>query len=216
MTKRLLPADWDEAAIYIRKRLESHPYEIVQALRFTQLACDARMDGKFGPGSWAAYHGKQADVKPCFPVPIWQGKEPEISSHHADSNPYRPTHRGSDIVFKIDGKWVPLGATVPCLNVLAGQVIRVEERSNGWCVAVEHLDGRISQHRHLDKVLVEVGEFVEWGEELALFDQTQEFPHEHFELYERGVYVYERSVDARHFLEDAARIEIECHLAALP
>jgi len=196
----LKTTDFADAWAYIAKKCATSDEmraAVVTAVRMVQTDVGVTVDGKLGPGTATAVQAANSFKNWVFPLQApKRGATVGISSHHADSNPSRPTHRGADIMYKRDGRWhVPACAAV--LASFRGTVVRREERSNGWCLAIETADGHIYQHRHMAEPYVALGKVVMTGEKLGLLDQTQNPPHVHFELYARGVYDYNRSLDPR-------------------
>ncbi len=88
----------------------------------------------------------------------------------------------------------------PVRAYLGGQVSRVwRDDSYGLAVNVEHDDGVSSLYAHLSEVMVEEGQQVEAGEDIALSGQSGEAtgPHLHFELH-----IDERAIDPEPLLPE--------------
>lgn len=209
MPDKISPVNFDKAWEYIKAKADASlavRETLVASTKLLQWAAgdEVVVDGKFGPNTALAIAKRLAltDGACCHPLPIYNGVTPEVSSDHADStdnDDVRKKHRGVDIMYKIDGQWV-VPQEVPLLNIALGVVIRRELRSNGWCVAVEHINGQITQNRHLASPSVDLGERVLPGKILAYFDQSQKPPHCHFEWYARGGYDYSASMNPEHDL----------------
>jgi murein DD-endopeptidase MepM/ murein hydrolase activator NlpD len=90
------------------------------------------------------------------------------------------THKGVD--------WAcAVGTTVFASS--AGTVIQAAYSSSyGYNVVLSHPDGRMTRYAHCSKLLVQVGDYVEQGDTLALSGNTGDStgPHLHFELYIGG------------------------------
>jgi len=97
-------------------------------------------------------------------------------------------HDGTDFVCPVG---TPLVAAAPGTVVL----IRSRWLRGGLTVAVDHGQGVVSQYTHCSRVTVQLGQYVQRGEEVALsgvagYDLMQFFPlvppHIHFMVYVRG------------------------------
>lgn len=85
-------------------------------------------------------------------------------------------HKGIDFA-------VPTGTAV--MASCGGTVIRAGWGSGyGYCVYIEHPDGRVTRYGHLSKVLVKAGQSVSQGQKIALSGNTgiSTGPHLHFEI----------------------------------
>ena len=85
-------------------------------------------------------------------------------------------HKGIDFA-------VPVGTAV--MASCGGTVIRAGWGSGyGYCVYIQHPDGRVTRYGHLSKVLVKTGQSVKQGEKIALSGNTgvSTGPHLHFEI----------------------------------
>ena len=94
----------------------------------------------------------------------------------------RPTKGASTYHKGVD--WAtPVGTTV--LASSAGTVTRAGWGSGyGYCVYIQHPDGRSTRYGHLSKVLVKAGQTVSQGQKIALSGNTgvSTGPHLHFEI----------------------------------
>jgi len=82
---------------------------------------------------------------------------------------------------------VPTGTAV-CASS-GGQVIKAGWGSGyGYCVYIQHPDGKVTRYGHLSKVLVKAGQSVKQGEKIALSGNTgvSTGPHLHFEILVNG------------------------------
>lgn len=85
-------------------------------------------------------------------------------------------HKGIDFA-------VPTGTAV--MASCGGTVVRAGWGSGyGYCVYIEHPDGRVTRYGHLSKVLVKAGQSVSQGQKIALSGNTgvSTGPHLHFEI----------------------------------
>ncbi len=85
---------------------------------------------------------------------------------------------------------VPIGTAV-CASS-GGQVVRAGWGSGyGYCVYIQHSDGKMTRYGHLSKVLVKAGQTVKQGEKIALSGNTgvSSGPHLHFEILINGTQV---------------------------
>ncbi len=85
---------------------------------------------------------------------------------------------------------VPVGTAVMASS--AGVVTRAGWGSGyGYCVYIQHADGRSTRYGHLSKVLVSVGQSVSQGQRIALSGNTgvSTGPHLHFEILINGTQV---------------------------
>lgn len=101
----------------------------------------------------------------------------------------RPTRGASTFHKGVD--WAtPTGTAVWASN--SGTVIRAGWGSGyGYCVYIQHADGRVTRYGHLSKVLVSTGQSVKQGQKIALSGNTgvSSGPHVHFEILINGVQV---------------------------
>ncbi len=82
---------------------------------------------------------------------------------------------------------VPIGTAVSASS--GGQVIRAGWGSGyGYCVYIQHPDGKVTRYGHLSKILVKTGQTVKQGEKIALSGNTGKSsgPHLHFEILVNG------------------------------
>lgn len=89
-------------------------------------------------------------------------------------------HKGIDLA-------VPIGTAV--MASCGGKVIRAGWGSGyGYCVYIQHPDGRVTRYGHLSKVLVKSGQTVSQGEKIALSGNSgvSSGPHLHFEILING------------------------------
>lgn len=92
-------------------------------------------------------------------------------------------HKGVDFA-------VPTGTAV--MASCGGTVIKAGWGSGyGYCVYIQHPDGRVTRYGHLSKVLVKSGQSVKQGEKIALSGNTgvSTGPHLHFEILINGAQV---------------------------
>lgn len=85
---------------------------------------------------------------------------------------------------------VPLGT--PVYASCGGTVVRAGWSSSyGYCIYINHEDGRQTRYAHLSKILVSNGQTVKQGEKIALSGSTgvSSGPHLHFEILINGVRV---------------------------
>lgn len=84
----------------------------------------------------------------------------------------------------------PVGTAVKASS--AGTVVSAGWASGyGYCVKINHADGRQTRYAHLSKILVSVGQSVSQGEKIALSGNTGRStgPHVHFEILIGGTQV---------------------------
>ena len=80
----------------------------------------------------------------------------------------------------------------PMVSVLAGKVIAVDYNSSaGNFVKVEHQPGFVTVYCHCSKTLVNTGDYVKQGQQIALIGSTgvSTGPHLHFSVQKNGEYV---------------------------
>ena len=85
---------------------------------------------------------------------------------------------------------VPTGTAVWATS--GGTVVKAGWGSGyGYCVYIQHPDGKVSRYGHLSKVLVKAGQSVKQGEKIALSGNTgvSTGPHLHFEILVNGAQV---------------------------
>ncbi len=93
-------------------------------------------------------------------------------------------HNGLDIAAK---KGTPIYASS------AGRIIQSSDKKNGYgkCIIIEHSSGFRTLYGHCSELLVNVGDYVEAGQEIALVGSTGRStgPHLHFSIIIDGKYV---------------------------
>lgn len=123
-------------------------------------------------------------IPPTFLKPISGGR---LSSRFGKRK--APTRGASTFHKGID--WAtPVGTSVVASS--GGTVIRAGWGSGyGYCVYIEHPDGKVTRYGHLSKILVKNGQSVNQGEKIALSGNTgiSSGPHLHFEILVNGVQV---------------------------
>ena len=121
---------------------------------------------------------------PTFLKPISGGRlTSRFGKRKAPTKGASTYHKGVD--------WsIPVGTSVVASS--GGEVIRAGWGSGyGYCVYIEHPDGKVTRYGHLSKVLVKVGQTVNQGEKIALSGNTgiSTGPHLHFEILVNGAQV---------------------------
>lgn len=121
---------------------------------------------------------------PTFLKPISGGRlTSRFGKRKAPTRGASTYHKGVD--------WsIPVGTSVVASS--GGEVIRAGWGSGyGYCVYIEHPDGKVTRYGHLSKVLVKVGQSVNQGEKIALSGNTgiSTGPHLHFEILVNGTQV---------------------------
>lgn len=121
---------------------------------------------------------------PTFLKPISGGRlSSRFGKRNAPVKGASTYHKGVD--------WAtPVGTSVVASS--GGTVIRAGWGSGyGYCVYIEHPDGKVTRYGHLSKVLVKSGQEVRQGEKIALSGNTgvSSGPHLHFEILVNGVQV---------------------------
>lgn len=123
-------------------------------------------------------------VPPTYIKPISGGR---ISSYFGKRN--KPTAGASTYHQGVDWS-TPVGTSV--MASCGGTVSKAGWASGyGYCVFIEHEDGKQTRYGHLSKVLVKVGQKVRQGEKIALSGNTgvSTGPHLHFEIRVNGTAV---------------------------
>ncbi|MCD7805709.1 MAG: peptidoglycan DD-metalloendopeptidase family protein [Lachnospiraceae bacterium] len=117
-------------------------------------------------------------VPPTYIKPVYGGT---LSSGFGAR--WGTTHKGVD--------WaVPVGTTVYASS--GGTVTRAGWSSSyGYCIYIQHPDGKETRYAHLSRLLVSVGDTVVQGQSIALSGNTGNStgPHLHFEIRVNGVAV---------------------------
>ncbi len=121
---------------------------------------------------------------PTFLKPISGGRlTSRFGKRKAPTRGASTYHKGVD--------WsIPVGTSVVASS--GGEVIRAGWGSGyGYCVYIEHPDGKVTRYGHLSKVLVKTGQEVKQGEKIALSGNTgiSTGPHLHFEILVNGTQV---------------------------
>lgn len=121
---------------------------------------------------------------PTFLKPISGGRlSSKFGKRKAPVKGASTYHKGVD--------WAtPVGTSVVASS--GGTVVRAGWGSGyGYCVYIEHPDGKVTRYGHLSKVLVKTGQEVRQGEKIALSGNTgvSSGPHLHFEILVNGVQV---------------------------
>lgn len=121
---------------------------------------------------------------PSFIKPISGGRQSSgFGKRKAPKKGASTYHKGID--------WaVPTGTAV--WATCGGTVIKAGWGSGyGYCVYIQHPDGKVSRYGHLSKVLVKAGQSVKQGEKIALSGNTgvSTGPHLHFEILVNGAQV---------------------------
>ena len=123
-------------------------------------------------------------IPPTFLKPISGGRlSSRFGKRKAPTRGASTYHKGVD--------WAtPVGTSVVASS--GGTVIRAGWGSGyGYCVYIEHPDGKVTRYGHLSKILVKAGQTVNQGEKIALSGNTgiSSGPHLHFEILVNGVQV---------------------------
>ena len=121
---------------------------------------------------------------PTFLKPISGGRlTSRFGKRKAPTRGASTYHKGVD--------WsIPVGTSIVASS--GGTVIRAGWGSGyGYCVYIEHPDGKVTRYGHLSKVLVKTGQEVKQGEKIALSGNTgiSTGPHLHFEILVDGTQV---------------------------
>ncbi len=120
-------------------------------------------------------------VPPSYIRPVSGGKQTSgFGRRNAPKKGASSYHKGVD--------WaVPTGTAV--VASCGGTVVKAGWSSGyGYCVYINHPDGRQTRYAHLSKVLVSVGQTVSQGQKIALSGNTgvSTGPHLHFEMLING------------------------------
>ncbi|MCR5268228.1 MAG: M23 family metallopeptidase [Lachnospiraceae bacterium] len=123
-------------------------------------------------------------IPPTFLKPISGGRlTSRFGKRKAPTRGASTYHKGVD--------WsTPVGTSVVASS--GGTVIRAGWGGGyGYCVYIEHPDGKVTRYGHLSKVLVKAGQTVNQGEKIALSGNTgvSTGPHLHFEILVNGAQV---------------------------
>lgn len=122
-------------------------------------------------------------VPPNYVYPLWGRLSSGFGRRKAPKRGASTFHKGIDIA-------VPIGTAV--MASCGGTVSRAGWGSGyGYCVYIEHPDGKSTRYGHLSKVLVKAGQKVSQGQKIALSGNTgvSTGPHLHFEILVGGAQV---------------------------
>ncbi len=115
-------------------------------------------------------------IPPSYIYPVWGRISSGFGKRKAPKKGASTFHKGVDFA-------VPIGTAV--MASCGGTVTRAGWGSGyGYCVYIEHPDGRATRYGHLSKVLVKAGQKVSQGQKIALSGNTgvSTGPHLHFEI----------------------------------
>ena len=115
-------------------------------------------------------------IPPTYIYPVWGRISSGFGKRKAPKKGASTYHKGVDFA-------VPIGTAV--MASCGGTVTRAGWGSGyGYCVYIQHPDGRSTRYGHLSKVLVKAGQTVSQGQKIALSGNTgvSTGPHLHFEI----------------------------------
>ena len=115
-------------------------------------------------------------IPPTYIYPVWGRISSGFGKRKAPKKGASTYHKGVDFA-------VPIGTAV--MASCGGTVTRAGWGSGyGYCVYIQHPDGRATRYGHLSKVLVKAGQTVSQGQKIALSGNTgvSTGPHLHFEI----------------------------------
>ena len=115
-------------------------------------------------------------IPPTYVYPVWGRISSGFGKRKAPKRGASTYHKGVDFA-------VPIGTAV--MASCGGTVTRAGWGSGyGYCVYIQHPDGRSTRYGHLSKVLVKAGQTVSQGQKIALSGNTgvSTGPHLHFEI----------------------------------
>ena len=115
-------------------------------------------------------------IPPTYVYPVWGRISSGFGKRKAPKKGASTFHKGVDFA-------VPIGTAV--MASCGGTVTRAGWGSGyGYCVYIQHPDGRSTRYGHLSKVLVKAGQTVSQGQKIALSGNTgvSTGPHLHFEI----------------------------------
>ncbi len=115
-------------------------------------------------------------IPPTYIYPVWGRISSGFGKRKAPKKGASTYHKGVDFA-------VPIGTAV--MASCGGTVTRAGWGSGyGYCVYIQHPDGRSTRYGHLSKVLVKAGQSVSQGQKIALSGNTgvSTGPHLHFEI----------------------------------
>lgn len=119
-------------------------------------------------------------IPPTYIYPVSGRISSGFGKRNAPTKGASTYHKGVDFA-------VPTGTAV--MASCGGTVIRAGWGSGyGYCVYVQHPDGRVTRYGHCSKVLVKTGQSVSQGQKIALSGNTgvSTGPHLHFEILING------------------------------
>lgn len=122
-------------------------------------------------------------IPPTYVYPVWGRISSGFGRRKAPKRGASTYHKGVDFA-------VPIGTAV--MASCGGTVTRAGWGSGyGYCVYIQHPDGRSTRYGHLSKVLVKAGQTVSQGQKIALSGNTgvSTGPHLHFEILIGGAQV---------------------------
>lgn len=115
-------------------------------------------------------------IPPTYVYPVYGRISSSFGRRKAPKKGASTYHKGIDFA-------VPVGTAVAA--TCGGVVQRAGWGSGyGYCVYIQHPDGKVSRYGHLSKVLVKAGQSVNQGQKIALSGNTgvSTGPHLHFEI----------------------------------
>lgn len=115
-------------------------------------------------------------IPPTYVYPVYGRISSGFGRRKAPKKGASTYHKGIDFA-------VPVGTAVAA--TCGGVVQRAGWGSGyGYCVYIQHPDGKVSRYGHLSKVLVKAGQSVNQGQKIALSGNTgvSTGPHLHFEI----------------------------------
>ena len=122
-------------------------------------------------------------IPPTYVYPVWGRLSSGFGKRKAPKKGASTYHKGVDFA-------VPIGTAV--MASCGGTVTRAGWGSGyGYCVYIQHPDGKSTRYGHLSKVLVKAGQTVSQGQKIALSGNTgvSTGPHLHFEILVGGAQV---------------------------
>ena len=122
-------------------------------------------------------------IPPTYVYPVYGRISSSFGRRKAPKKGASTYHKGIDFA-------VPIGTAVAA--TCGGVVQRAGWGSGyGYCVYIQHPDGKVSRYGHLSKILVKAGQTVNQGQKIALSGNTgvSTGPHLHFEILVGGAQV---------------------------
>lgn len=119
-------------------------------------------------------------IPPTYVYPVYGRISSSFGRRSAPKKGASTYHKGIDFA-------VPVGTSVAAS--CGGTVLRAGWGSGyGYCVYIQHPDGKITRYGHLSKILVKSGQSVSQGQKIALSGNTgvSTGPHLHFEILVNG------------------------------